>query len=173
MPIWFENAKLYYLEHRVEINAAILFAALFALLFEVMKPASLFRAMIRAIKNKLSERSIARLKERITNQELYRANMATLSTERGLFLLVLKLIALSLLGFALAGVTMIVGGASLQSGGGIFAIGFLVAAGGMCMYTMRIASLDTRAKADEFLKTLDREIADLKVKLVERTRASR
>jgi hypothetical protein len=157
----------------VQHSGEIYLAAFFALVFELLRPASLIRAAFRRIKNKFAEKSVARLRQRITQLEKYRDTVALyLSSEKALYLHILGMILFVLLCMCGAGlVVLLYGFFGDEYGGRIVAFGLLAVGMIIGAYSLRLTALDTRPKVSTLVEQLNSEIAALKAKLDERRRS--
>ena len=162
------------LGHGRDLLWSMVFAAVFALVLDLLNPDSATRRGIRHINNKISEQSVRSLSNRIVQLERYREK---LGSDRGLYLLVFQLIVLMLMLMALAmgleilrhsGVSVsrfIVGPINLDAQ----ALMVLIAAWVTGIQAMKLAGMDTRAKVGRTLTGLDADITELKAKLSARS----
>ena len=144
----------------------IVLAVLLAVIADLLGIGSRLRTRIRHIKNRFSERSARRLRERIKQLESQRDRyVAYLSSDKALYLATFSIVIGMLLTIAT--------GAALTESSGLLPplpLGFL----GVFFYLLtivigiqgfKIASLDTRAKVSEMVAKLDSEIETLQKKL--------
>src|SRR6266404_1760591 len=150
-----------------------LVAIVCAELAEILRIRSRTLAAIRHLKNKLSERSVARLQKRIAQQENYRDSVkADASSDKALYLDTLRLVLAVLMFMCAGAVVTIFSVLFLPNDPGplltatfLFSVGAVVAG-----YGLRIAGLHTRSQVCELVANLDREIEELKAKLDSRMR---
>jgi hypothetical protein len=165
-------------QHKVEIEFAAIFAFVFGIIltviFEIMSFGSRLRAWVRHIKNKLSERSVSKLRKRIKQLEVAKEQYQTyLGSDKALYLMNLKIVFIVLIGMCLSGVLILIAHGQLVIGRSTVQIGetktwafwmlifcITVAAGGI-----KFASLDSREKVSAIIAKYDSEIAGLKSKL--------
>lgn len=166
MPIW-----NFIVEYRIDLGIGAAFALLFALLFDFIQPTSRIRTVVGFIKNKMADRSVARLQARIEELERYRGRLvAYLASDKSHYLAVLQLIlgvmALMCLGAAVAmleSLGLIAESFKLVALAPIL-IALVVAVGGV-----QTASWDTGPKISEVLSKVEAQIGELKAKLNART----
>lgn len=145
----------------------IVLAVVLAVIADLLGIGSRLRTGIRHIKNKLSERSARRLRERIKQLEAQRARYAAyLSSDKALYLATFQIVIVILTFMALgAGITILpIRGINLVSA---FCY-FVAVIGGIQGF--KISALDTRAKVSEMVAKLDSEIMDLQKKLAAMTK---
>ena len=149
-----------------DIVLAVGLAAVFAVVVDLLRVGSRIRNGTRHLKNKLSERSVARLRKRIAELEQYRDRVALyLSSDRALYLTALGII-LGVLTFISSGaIIAILDRLGAIPNGDILTLMPFAIAIVLAVYGMRLASLVTPEKVSELIATLDADIADLKAKL--------
>jgi hypothetical protein len=158
----------FFTEHPV--LTALIFAAMFATIVDTLRVGSSLRAAGRQLKNKLSERSVARLRKRIAQLETWRNTINSYaSSDKALYLNMFRTVLVILIcmcGGAIASILSL-----LQPNQGnllpivlMFVLPILIALSGL-----KIAALDSRSKISALVAELDSEIADLKRKLNART----
>jgi hypothetical protein len=157
-------------DHRVDLVVAAAFALVFAVIIGVMIElvglGALIRNAVRHFKNKQSERSATRLRERIKLLEAQRDRYtAYLTSDKALYLATFRIVIGILMFMATgAGIMAFDEVIPVPRVGlvGIFCyfIAFIIGAQGFT-----ISSLDTREKVSQMITKLEAEIADLKNKL--------
>jgi hypothetical protein len=168
----------FWARHQLEIWLAaafgLFFAILLAVIFEVLSFGSRLRTWIRHLKNRLSERSVSKLRKRITQlegaRETYRAY---LGSDKALYLMLFKIVFIVLIIMCLSGLLILIANGQLVIGRSTVPIGetkgwafwllifcIAVAAGGI-----KFASLDSREKLSAVIAKYDSEIAELESKL--------
>lgn len=153
-------------ENQRDLAIAFLFAIIGAVVWDVVKTGSV--AGVRQLKNKLSEQSVARLRERIAQLERNRDEVSSyLSSDRALYLATLRLM-FGILLFACVGASTFIIDSLLPLPGfrfSVVAVFIFVMAITLAVYGLQLAGLNTRSKISEKVATLDSEINDLKTKL--------
>jgi uncharacterized small protein (DUF1192 family) len=168
--MWTTLADLFTTHREFVLGVVVTFVA--TLMYDVLKVGSI--TGVRQIRNKLSEYSVARLQNRITQLEAYRevVNSYTAS-DRALYLATLQLM-FAVLRLVCMGAVVVLTGFLFSSpvppmfifaALAIFLIAIVLGACGA-----QLAGLNTRSKVSERVGQLDSEIADLKAKLDWRTR---
>ena len=152
--------------HWFEIVLAAIFAIVFGLILDLFTPGSRLRAVIRHIKNKLSERSAERLRTRIKQLKMSRDNVAAyLSSDKALYLatfrIVIGILVAIATGAGLALLNNMVPYSRLDLLAGFFYFLAIV----IGIQGFKTSSLDTPAKVTEMIIKLNSEIADLEKKL--------
>jgi hypothetical protein len=152
--------------HWLEIVLAAIFAIIFGLILDLFTPGSRLRAGIRHIKNKLSERSAARLRERIGQLEKSRNDVAAyLSSDKALYLatfrIVIGILVAMATGTGLALLNNMVPYSHLDLLAGFFYFVAIV----IGIQGFKTSSLDTPAKVTAMIIKLNSEIDDLRKKL--------
>ncbi|MGA9722147.1 MAG: hypothetical protein WBQ86_06835 [Candidatus Binatus sp.] len=149
-----------------DLTIAFVFAIIGAICWDVIKTGSV--AGVRQIRNKLSEQSVARLRGRIVQLEMYRDVINSyLSSDRAMYLATLRLM-FGILMFLCIGALAVILDYFLQSSGprfSLLAVAVLIIAVAFGAYGVQLSGLDTRSKLSEKIATLDAEINDLKAKL--------
>lgn len=93
-----------------DIGLAIVLAVVFAIIADLMRIGSRIREAIRHFKNRLAERSVARLRARIKYLERERSGLAALlASDKGLYLQTLRSILTVLLLASLGGILLAIG----------------------------------------------------------------
>jgi hypothetical protein len=160
--------------HKSEIWLAALFALLAAVLIDLVSIDSRIRGRIRELKNKWSEKSVARLQKRIQELENQRNRFTSyLSSDKGLYLWMLGSVIAILLSISLGIAVLIVDRIFMLFGAGLavrwpyyfLALMMFSLAIGLAIKGLKISSLDTKEKMGEYIAKLDAEIANLKAKL--------
>ena len=161
---------------------ALFFALVFAIVADLLRVGSRIRDFVRFIRNKLSEKSVARLQERIKQLEKYRDSLALMmSSDKAHYLGTFRLILGILLCMCIGAIIFITGDfvsprlsaftlAASEAVHGMdllavlmFSIAIAIAAQGL-----NVASWDTRPKVAEQIKKYDAEIANLEAILASR-----
>jgi hypothetical protein len=175
-PIWKTFAD-FIIRHWLDF----LLAVLFAIIADLLRIGSALRAGMRDIKNKLSERSVARLRKRIAqlekSRELYKS---FLSSDKVLYLHTFQLVLAILLSWSVGAIIFIFGlfkGTStptFPNPRNFFSLALLpfAFAASLCAWGIKVTALNTREKVSAMVEKLDSEIADLNVKLDARLRPS-
>jgi hypothetical protein len=150
----------------------ILLAFLFAVIVDLLSFRSRIFALVHYIKNRRSERSVARLQERITQLEKQRDSYTSyLHSDKALYLANFHTLFGVLLVIAIAAALNVLSGMQPVFGTlpafplGLFSVLFYFLAVVLSIQGITTASLDTREKISESIAKLDSEIADLKKKL--------
>jgi ABC-type multidrug transport system fused ATPase/permease subunit len=149
-----------------DLVIAFVFAIIGAFFWDVVKTGS--AAGIRQLRNKLSEQSVARLRERIVQMEKYRDVLNSyLSSDRALYLATLRLM-LGILMFVCLGAVLTILNSLLPLPGlgfSIMALFIFIIAIVLCVYGAQLTGLDTRSKISEKIAALNSETDALKAKL--------
>ncbi len=155
-----------------EYKVDLIFAVVFAIIADTLRVGSIVRAGGRRIKNKLSERSAARLRKRIAQLETYRNRINSYaSSDKALYLNMFQTVLVVLIFMCMGAIVSIL---SLLQGLSapnelnpvylfpiiLFALAIAVAAS-----ALKIAVLDSRSKISALVAELDSEIANLRQKL--------
>jgi len=152
--------------HWFEIVLAAIFAFVFGLILDLFTPGSRLRAVIRHIKNKLSERSAERLRERIKQLKMSRDNVvAYLSSDKALYLATLRIVIGMLVAIATGAGLALLNNMVAHSPLDFFAGLFYFLAIVIGIQGFKTSSLDTTAKVTAMIIELNSEIADLEKKL--------
>lgn len=166
----------------VAVALAVFFALVFAIVVDLLRVGSRIRDFVRFIRNKLSEKSVARLQTRIKQLEKYRDSLGLMmSSDKAHYLGTFRLILGILLCMCIGMIVFITGhfvspmlspftlGESQAVHSMdllaifIFTIAIAIAAQGL-----NVASWDTRPKVAEQIKKYDAEIANPKAILASR-----
>lgn len=152
--------------HWLEIVLAAIFAIIFGLILDLFTPGSRLRAGIRHIKNKLSERSAERLRERIRQLETFRNDVAAyLSSDKALYLATFRIVIGILVTMATGAGLAMLDNIFPSSPLGLFAGCFYFLAVVIGIQGFKTSSLDTPAKVTAMIIKLNSEIDDLRKKL--------
>jgi hypothetical protein len=152
--------------HWLDIALAAFFAIFFGLILDLFTPGSRLRAVIRHIKNKLSEQSAERLRNRIKQLETSRNNVAAyLSSDKAPYLATFNIV----IGILVAIAT----GAGLTLLNNMVPYSHLDILAAFCYFLaivvgiqgFKTSSLDTPAKVTAMIIKLNSEIDDLRKKL--------
>lgn len=152
--------------HPEEIVWAGVFALVIWLIVDPWGSDSRIRALIRHVKNKMSERSAARLRTRIMELQKAREVIALyLASDKALYLAQFRMLILMLMILAVGGALGILGQMLTTPDFRITAL--LVYAIGIAVgfAAVKFSSLDTKEKITDLLAQRDREIANLQRKL--------
>ena len=156
----------YVWDHREVIGWAAFFGFFFWAIFDPWGSDSRIRAVIRHIKNKLSEQSAARLRKRITELQKARDVVALyLASDKALYLAQFRMVIVMLMLICIGGALGLLGQLVPSPNFrvlGIAMYGFAVTLG---FFGIQFSLLDTRQKVAELLAKRDEEIADLQRKL--------
>jgi hypothetical protein len=156
----------YIATHASEIGWAAFFGLLFGLIFDLMNPEGRVRTGFRHLKNKLSERSAARLGERIKQLETQRDRYAAyLSSDKALYLATFQIVIGMLVSIAFGAGLEVLSDIVPIRFPGLLAVFCYFLATAIGIQGFKISSLDTREKVTEMVAKLESEIADLKNKL--------
>lgn len=163
--------------HAEEIGWAAVFALLFAIVFDLASPDSRIRGMIRHLKNRWSEYSIARLEKRIDQLKLQRDRYTRfLESVRSQYLVAFQFVLATLIFMAM--------GLAISEMDPIFSIitrtrplffgpyralsiCVFIVAGAVAIQGVKIVSLDSPSKMIAFIGKLSAEIQGLESKLKE------
>ena len=154
------------IDHWPDVIIAAVLAALFAAIFEFVPIGSGIRSAIRHFKNRLSESSVKRLRDRIASLERYRETVTMyMSSDKAQYLHTLGIVLAVLVCICAGVVAILLGTLGLVRDAGILALGIFAIGITVGVYGLKLASLDTRAKLSELVQKLDADIANLKAKL--------
>jgi hypothetical protein len=157
--------------HWLDIVLAAIFAIIFGLILDLFTPGSRLRAGIRHIKNRLSERSAARLRERIKQLETYRNEVAGyLSSDKALYMATFQIVIGILVAIATGAGLTLLNNMVPYSHLDLMAAFFFFVAIVIGMQGFKTSSLDTAAKVTAMIIKLNSEIADLREKLEARAK---
>jgi hypothetical protein len=160
---------------RAEATWGLIWALAIWFIFDLLRLGSYMRGFPRHVRNRLAERSISRLRSRITELERYRQALTLyLSSDRAFYLHALGILFGILPFGCMAGAMMILVSLGFPPGQSvvpfeILALCILVIAIVVGIYGLRLASWDTRAKISEVAAKVDAEIAAMKEMLAART----
>ena len=157
---------IYAINHPEDIAWAAFFAFFFWLIFDLLSRDGRVRTGFRLIKNKLSERSVAKLRERIKQLEKQRDNVAAfLTSDKALYLNTFRILIAMLVMISVGAGITVLGESFPISPFNVFAVIFYAVAATIGIQGAKISALDTREKVTEMVAKRNAEIADLKLKL--------
>jgi hypothetical protein len=161
----------YITAHPSDIGWAAFFALFFALILDLLDRQGRIRTGIRHLKNKLAERSTARLRNRINQLETQRNRYAEyISSNKALYLDTFRTVIGMLMGVVVgSGFAVLMDLLRIQFLG-VLAVYFYILAVIFGIQGFKISSLDSNAKITATIIKLNEEISDLKKKLEERAR---
>jgi hypothetical protein len=155
-------------EHRPDIIIGAVFALFFGFIIDLLAIGSRTREAFRELKNKLAQRSVARLRRRIGELENYQQKIDTYSkSDRFLYLATFRYILSILFLFAMAGA---MGSLPITNGGFWFTtwparVASYVAAIVMAIEGLKLSALDTVDKLNRLYLKVEGEKSELKMKL--------
>ena len=161
---------------------AVFFALVFAIVVDLLRVGSRIRDFVRFIRNKLSEKSVARLQKRIKELEKYRDSLVLMmSSDKAHYLGTFRLILGILLCMCIGMIVFItghfvspmlsaftLGESQAVRSMDLFAIFIFTIAIAIAAQGLNVASWDTRPKVAEQIKKYDAEIDNLKAILASR-----
>ena len=152
--------------HPEEIVWAAIFALIIWMIADPWVGDSRIRALIRHIKNKLSEQSAARLRKRITELQKARDVIALyLTSDKALYLAQFRMVMVVLLLICVGAALGLLGQLVRSPNFGVLGIAMYGFAVILVLFGIQFSLLDTRQKVAELLAKRDEEIADLQRKL--------
>jgi hypothetical protein len=156
----------YILAHPDDIGWAAFFGLFFALLLDLMSADGRVWTGIRHVKNKLSERSVARLRKRIEELKGLRHGIAEfLSSDKALYMATFRVVVAMLICVAVGAGLGEIADMLLPSPFGVFALFWYGLAVFIGARGTKIVELNTRQKVTAMLEKRDAEMADLQQKL--------
>lgn len=152
--------------HPEEIVWAAIFAFVIWMIVDPWGSDSRIRALIRHIKNKLSEQSAVRLRKRIAELQKAREVIAVyLTSDKALYLAQFRMVMVVLLLICVGAALGLLGQFVRSPDFGMLGIAVYGFAVILVLFGIQFSLLDTRQKVAELLAKRDEEIADLQRKL--------
>jgi pilus assembly protein TadC len=161
----------YLVAHKQEI----MWAAIFGLMLDLLSIRSRIRGVVRLVKNKWSEQSISRLRKRIAELEKSRDDYVSyMTSDKALYLFALRILLMILFSMSMGLVLLVFGRFPvvqdyLRMSFDAYALLFFALAMVGAWQGLRVTEFGERSKLSDMTAKLDRQIADLKSKLQERT----
>jgi hypothetical protein len=156
----------YIVTHPADIGWAAFFGLVFALILDVLDREGRIRTGHRLLKNKIAERSVAKLQERIKQLQIFRDTLATyLTSDKALYLSTFRVIIIMLVVITIGAAVSALGGTFQIRGAGLFAVFVYALAVAIGIQGIKLSSLDTHDKILKMIAERNDEIADLEKKL--------